>query len=215
MIKATQFGQDGADDIHLLVNAKTAIFEEEKNHDHLGSQDQEQSEMTFHSASTLSDNSQKKIIERWEKNALKLSLSDKNQVKRKVENPRILVVDDNYYNIVAITSMFTENQQVEMATDGLEAIKMVKDLYTEHKLTYDLIMMDFEMPICRGPEATRSIRKFLKDSAPELKLPFICCLTSYNTYNCKLEAYHAGTDAFLTKPIFKQGIQRMMTKAGL
>lgn len=128
----------------------------------------------------------------------------------------MLVVDDNYYNIVAITSMFIQYKiQAETATDGLEAIEMVKQLYTEHKTTYDLIMMDFSMPVCGGSEATKSIRKFLKDFAPELKQPFVCCLTSYNAYNFKVEAFNVGMDAFLTKPIFKSGIQRLLTKAGL
>ena len=39
----------------------------------------------------------------------------------------MLIVDDNYYNIVAIASMFTQYGIIaETATDGLEAIEMVK-----------------------------------------------------------------------------------------
>ena len=79
-------------------------------------------------------------------------------------------------------------------------------MFTEHKTTYDLILMDFAMPVCGGAEATKSIRNFLKDFAPELKQPFVCCLTSYNAYNFKVEAFNVGMDAFLTKPIFKSGI---------
>ena len=67
-----------------------------------------------HHNSTLSDpansekrdKSKKKQIERWEKDALKVKPNEENQGMRNVGNPRVLVVDDNYYNIVAITSMF-------------------------------------------------------------------------------------------------------------
>ena len=71
------------------------------------------------------------------------------------------------------------------------------------------------MPVCAGVEATKFIRKFLKEFAPELKQPFVCCLTSYNNNNFKIEAYEVGMDAFLTKPIFKSGIKRLLVKSGL
>ena len=80
---------------------------------------------------------------------------------------------------------------------------------------YDLILLDFSMPVCGGAETTKRIKKLFKDSAPGVKQPFICCLTSYNSFNFKLEAYVAGMDAFLTKPIFKSGVKRLLAKVGI
>ena len=58
--------------------------------------------------------------------------------------PRVLVVDDNYYNIVAITSMFIRYKvEVETAIDGSEAIEFVKELYESQETTFDLILIDF------------------------------------------------------------------------
>ena len=76
-------------------------------------------------------------------------------------------------------------------------------------------MMDYAMPVCAGVEATRYIRKFISEFAPELKQPFVCCLTSYNNLSYKIEAHNVGMDAYLTKPIFKSGINRLLIKSGL
>ena len=39
--------------------------------------------------------------------------------------------------------------------------------------------MDYEMPICSGPKSTEAIRKYLREEAPGLAQPYICCLTSF------------------------------------
>ena len=72
---------------------------------------------------------------------------------------RTLVIDDNFYNVFAINSMFQQYSiNADSATDGFEAIQIVKKLYEKEKVTYDLILMDYDMPICSGPEATLAIR---------------------------------------------------------
>lgn len=76
--------------------------------------------------------------------------------------------------------------------------------------------MDIAMPICDGKASTVMIRKFLAEEAPaELEQPFICCLTSYQQKAHLQSAIEAGMDGYLTKPIFKTGIQRLLVKAGL
>ena len=62
--------------------------------------------------------------------------------------------------------------------------------------------MDYEMPICSGPLATIEIRKYLREKAPEMPQPYICCLTSYKNKQRELSATKAGMDTFLIKPIF-------------
>ena len=76
--------------------------------------------------------------------------------------------------------------------------------------------MDYAMPICNGIESTMKIRKFYAENAPAgYPQPFICCLTSYKFDSFKIEALKSGMDGFMTKPIFKAGVQRLLTKAGL
>ena len=71
--------------------------------------------------------------------------------------------------------------------------------------------MDYTMPIYNGIEATKIIRKFLKQNAPDLPQPYICCLTSYDDEALKKKAIRAGMNAFAIKPIFKKGIQQLLT----
>jgi CheY-like chemotaxis protein len=50
----------------------------------------------------------------------------------------------------------------------------------------------------------------LKETAPNLQHPFICCLTSYDEEELKKEALSAGMNSFAIKPIFKSGIQQLL-----
>ena len=130
--------------------------------------------------------------------------------------PRILVVDDNYFNLVAITSMLEQQQfECDSAMNGEYAINAVKDLYKTQKRTYNLILMDYKMPVYNGIQATLKIRTFLKETAPSLPKPYICCLTSYDEEELKKEALEAGMDAYTIKPIFKNGIQQLLMQAKL
>ena len=90
---------------------------------------------------------------------------------------------------------------------------MVKKLYREKKRTYNLILVEFELPENDGMETTVSIISFLKQAAPNIPLPYICCLTSYREYPYRNQAYAAGVDTFMTKPIFKAAIQSLLIKA--
>ena len=59
----------------------------------------------------------------------------------------MLIVDENFYNIVAIQAMLKKYQiETDATTDGKEALEMVKKLYREKNRTYNLILMEFEMP---------------------------------------------------------------------
>ena len=102
--------------------------------------------------------------------------------------------------------------EVDTASDGLEAIKMVKQLLADEEKTYDLILMDFKIQTCSGPEVTIQIHKFLRENAINLHRPFICCLTSYGDKKYKQEALKSGMDDFYVKPIFKKGIQSLLSK---
>ena len=77
-------------------------------------------------------------------------------------------------------------------------------------------MMDFSMPICSGIEATIKIRRYFTENAdPDMPQPFICCITSYSRENQKMAALKSGMDGFMSKPIFKAGIERVLKKAGI
>ena len=85
-------------------------------------------------------------------------------------------------------------------------------LFEREQKTYDLILMDFNMPICNGPKSTEAIRKYLGEKAPGLTQPYICCLTSFKGQQYNEAATKAGMDDYLIKPIFKAGIQNLLAR---
>ena len=104
---------------------------------------------------------------------------------------KVLVVEDNVMNQRLITKMLKKvNAKWELANNGKEAVEFIKEN------PVDFVLMDIQMPIMDGIEATRLIREM--DSISQ---PLIVALTANgseeNEYNC----YQAGMDDFLTKPL--------------
>jgi CheY-like chemotaxis protein len=70
-----------------------------------------------------------------------------------VSAPRVLIVDDNHMNVaIAQVVLLAEKFEVETASDGLEAIRMVASFGP------DLILMDIQMPGKDGLEVTRTLK---------------------------------------------------------
>ena len=113
----------------------------------------------------------------------------------------ILVVDDCPLNQLAIKSLLRQSSQsFESCEDGEKAVEMVKKRVASGKCMYQLILMDFSMPVCDGPTATREIKGYLSTNLPSQQ-PFICCLTAYTDQSFINAAMEAGSDDFATKPI--------------
>ena len=71
----------------------------------------------------------------------------------------VLLVEDNEINQEIITDLLIESEiKIDIASNGLEAIKMF-----ENNPNYELILMDIQMPILDGYEATKEIRKIDKN----------------------------------------------------
>ena len=60
-------------------------------------------------------------------------------------------------------------------------------------------MMDYAMPYCDGPSATRAIHEYLNENAAHATKPFICCMTAYLDSASKKKAYAAGMDYYIEK----------------
>ena len=109
---------------------------------------------------------------------------------RKVRASKILLVEDNQTNQEIIVGLLQEsNIEVEIANDGLEAVRM----FTANS-HYALILMDLQMPVMDGFDATKAIRRV------DTKVPIIA-LTA-NAMKEDLDATKAvGMDDHLSKPI--------------
>ena len=71
---------------------------------------------------------------------------------------------------------------------------------------YQLILMDYSMPVIDGPTATRAIRSYLSAYSPRQQ-PFICCLTAYTEQSFIDTAMEAGSDDFTNKPMKKDTLR--------
>ena len=127
----------------------------------------------------------------------------------------VLIADDCSFNIVAVQSLLLQfNLKSDVCVNGHEAVKLVKNRLKAdpQKPMYKLVLMDFSMPKCDGPEATKQIRQYLLKKNSQ-KQPLICCLTAYTDKPFKDIAKEAGIDCFLSKPVFKTTIHKLLIKA--
>ncbi len=104
---------------------------------------------------------------------------------------KILLAEDNDLNLQLMTLMLDQlGYDMEIARNGREVLEKVKD----H--TFDLILMDVQMPIMNGLEATREIRKLRSNS--DL---WIIGLSANVFDEDQKKAIESGMDDYLTKPI--------------
>lgn len=115
------------------------------------------------------------------------------EIKEKgMEYPlRILLVEDNDLNLQLMRMMFEQlGFQFDVAKNGRESLEMIRQ-----KL-YDIVLMDVQMPVLNGIDATREIRK-----DPLNKDLFIIGLSANVFEEDEKKAREAGMDDYLTKPI--------------
>ena len=109
---------------------------------------------------------------------------------------RILLVEDNELNSEITVEILNEyGFMVDTAENGAEAVEKVK---RSKPGGYDLVLMDVQMPVMNGYEATRQIRA-LND--PALAGITILAMTANAFDDDRKKALECGMDGFLTKPI--------------
>ncbi len=109
---------------------------------------------------------------------------------------RILLVDDNDLNReIAITLLEDEGFTVEYAVNGQEAVDKLVEAGPDH---FQLVLMDVQMPVMNGYDATRAIRKL--DDARLARIP-ILAMTADAFEEDRQKALRCGMDGHLTKPI--------------
>ena len=105
---------------------------------------------------------------------------------------RVLVVEDNAVNQGVAKAMLNKfNLAWKTAADGEQAVAMVA---TED---FDLVLMDCQMPVMDGYEATVHIRKMADERSR--KIPIIA-VTANSTQADRRKCLQAGMDGFLAKP---------------
>ena len=108
----------------------------------------------------------------------------------------ILLVDDNDLNReIAITLLEDEGFSVEYAVNGQEAVDMLKASGADH---FQLVLMDVQMPVMNGYDATRAIRALSDERLARIP---ILAMTADAFEEDRQKALRCGMDGHLTKPI--------------
>jgi signal transduction histidine kinase/CheY-like chemotaxis protein len=121
------------------------------------------------------------------------------------QHTRILLVEDNIINQQVATAMLTKlAYTVDIASNGIEAIEALK------KEPYALVIMDLQMPLMGGFEATQKIRK-PETGVLNPDIPVIA-MTANATKEDKENCLKAGMNDFITKPVMMKLLQELLQK---
>jgi len=126
-----------------------------------------------------------------------LPAADSSMLKGK----RVLLVEDNEMNRL-VASMLLHNYEVitDEALNGIEAIQAMK------KQTYDLVLMDMQMPVMNGLDATAIIRQEIDTHIP------IIALTANAIKGESDKCIQAGMNDYVSKPFEEEHLINTMIK---
>jgi signal transduction histidine kinase len=117
---------------------------------------------------------------------------------------RVLVVEDNAINQKIVARMLENNGcRVDLAANGREAVDLAD------RFPYDLILMDCSMPEMDGFAATREIRLRSRGN----RVPIVA-LTAHVIAGTREQCLEAGMDDYVTKPMARDAIEKVLRKWG-
>ncbi len=116
------------------------------------------------------------------------------EMQKRLDGIKILIAEDNKYNRMVVTDTLTHklnNIIIDEAHNGAEALQKLK------ASTYHIILMDIQMPVMDGYEATRKIRN--EFSAPKNKTPILALSASVVRADID-KCIAAGMNGYVPKP---------------
>ncbi len=132
------------------------------------------------------------------------SSSFKTTIKPSFNNLKVLLVEDNDINRLYASNILKKLEcKVEGAENGYIALEKLR---TDD---FDIILMDVQMPIMDGYEATRNIRKTIK--GPKNKIPIIA-LTANAIKGDVDKCIAAGMNDYLSKPFQPEALYQIIAK---
>ena len=124
---------------------------------------------------------------------------------RVMEGRHFLVAEDNELNAEILTEMLDlEGASCDLAVNGAEAVEMFT---ASAPGDYDMILMDVQMPVMNGYEATRRIRSSGHPLATRIP---IVAMTANTFAEDVRNALDAGMDGHLAKPIDMEAVRKMI-----
>lgn len=118
----------------------------------------------------------------------------------------ILVVDNNEDLCEsAVCALKEMGVNAQRATDGEKAISMAEERHNRQD-DYHVILIDWKMPKMDGVEITRELRKRVGSQIP------ILIVSAYDWSDIEEEAFAAGAQGFISKPLFKSNLYIGLSK---
>jgi len=118
---------------------------------------------------------------------------------------RILLVEDNVVNQkLAVRLLEQMGHQVALASNGAEACEALC------AATYDIVLMDLQMPVMGGLEATCKIRE--RELLSGQHVPIVA-MTAHAAAQDEKRCLEAGMDGYLTKPIRREVLRKEIDRA--
>ncbi|HEX4975695.1 MAG TPA: response regulator, partial [Pseudomonadales bacterium] len=119
----------------------------------------------------------------------------------------VMVVEDNAVNQLVIKGLLNKlGIKPIMVNNGREACE-----YFEKSGSFDLILMDLEMPDMDGWEATRQIRALQNSHKPQQQIKIVA-LSAHALSIERNKAVSAGMDDYLSKPVTRSALEQMLRK---
>jgi PAS domain S-box-containing protein len=116
---------------------------------------------------------------------------------------RILLAEDNPVNQkVALAMLSHLGYKADVAVNGRDVLKILE------QKSYDVILMDIQMPEMDGLEATRSIRS----SLPGARQPKIIAMTAYTLQGDREQCLAAGMDEYISKPVKMEELREALER---
>lgn len=152
-------------------------------------------------------NSTKKThVREWKEQTVKLNVHDQFTV---------LVVDDNMDQIKVVSDLLTQfkNVETEHASDGLEAVQMVRSKL-QQGLMYHMVITDIIMPYS-GYETTKDIRKMEKQSRTVPRYRIYGITGDLEDPIVDMNATKSGMDGTIQKPLSQTVIKELFAARAL
>ena len=119
---------------------------------------------------------------------------------------RALIAEDNLVNQMVITGILKKfNISPVIVEDGAEAIKIID----EQDEGFDLVLMDCEMPVMDGWEATERIRSNEQLNSVEKPVKIVA-LSAHVIAEPQEKALASGMDRFIAKPVYIDSVEKLL-----